>query len=217
MLFRLFMAMLLLSLACGSDSEPAPDTVDAGRPDAPTGGNTSTVNDGFVTAIEACDEGVFNNSYVTDCSNVAFSDLGTGTLTCTSTGTLLFENCSQPDLCLDQDIRDVGDGCDPCKIWGGSANVAVVGDCDACVADAFCADRWDVFAQGWACELVTGSRDPDCPVCGNGVRDSDGFTGAGEQCDGSDFGNYSCEALGYSGGSLACNANCSIDHSACVQ
>ena len=182
-----------------------------------------TANDGFLAAVEPCDGTQFNPVYGTDCSDVTTSDLGTGALICTEDGTLSLENCTQPDLCIVQDTWGVGDGCDPCDILAGNATVDPDPDCDACVADGVCADRWDVMTQGWVCELVTGVRDPDCPVCGDGVRDESpsipgptDYLGAGEQCDGDQLGPYTCENLGYSSGTLGCNADCSLDHSSCV-
>ncbi len=46
-------------------------------------------------------------------------------------------------------------------------------------------------------------------VCGNNVRE------AGEACDGSDLGGKTCAGLTFTGGTLACKANCSFDTSGC--
>lgn len=46
--------------------------------------------------------------------------------------------------------------------------------------------------------------------CGNGNRQGR------EQCDGSDLGMQNCRAYGFSGGALACNANCSLDFTNCT-
>ena len=47
-------------------------------------------------------------------------------------------------------------------------------------------------------------------VCGNGVKEG------GEQCDGSDLGGTTCQSLGYSGGTLSCNADCTYNTSQCT-
>lgn len=44
----------------------------------------------------------------------------------------------------------------------------------------------------------------------------DGAKGGGETCDGGDLGGETCETLGYSGGALACDPDCSgFDVSSC--
>ena len=47
-------------------------------------------------------------------------------------------------------------------------------------------------------------------VCGNGVAET------GESCDGADLGGQSCTDLSFTGGDLACNANCTFDDSGCT-
>jgi len=47
-------------------------------------------------------------------------------------------------------------------------------------------------------------------VCGNGIKEGS------EQCDGNDFGGQTCFNFGYSGGSLSCNANCTLNFSSCT-
>ena len=48
-------------------------------------------------------------------------------------------------------------------------------------------------------------------VCGN-----DEMEAPAEECDGDDFGGYSCVNYGYDGGSLACFNDCTLDYSACT-
>lgn len=40
--------------------------------------------------------------------------------------------------------------------------------------------------------------------------------GAGEQCDGTDFGGALCSTYGYERGALTCTATCTLDLSACI-
>ncbi|MFO0725120.1 MAG: 5'-nucleotidase C-terminal domain-containing protein [Myxococcota bacterium] len=44
----------------------------------------------------------------------------------------------------------------------------------------------------------------------------DGVASGGEYCDAADLQGTTCAALGYSGGNLACNSNCSFDTSGCT-
>lgn len=46
-------------------------------------------------------------------------------------------------------------------------------------------------------------------VCGNGIKEIN------EQCDGNDFGGQTCSNFGFSGGSLSCNSNCTVNTSGC--
>jgi hypothetical protein len=58
----------------------------------------------------------------------------------------------------------------------------------------------------------TSSSSSGGPVCGNDDQD------AGEQCDGTDLAGYNCVTLGpnFTGGTLACAADCTFDTSACI-
>ena len=48
-------------------------------------------------------------------------------------------------------------------------------------------------------------------ACGNGLVD------AGEQCDGASLGGFTCESLGYDGGTLSCDpVMCTLDTSLCT-
>src|SRR3989338_10019043 len=47
-------------------------------------------------------------------------------------------------------------------------------------------------------------------TCGNGTIDS------GEECDGSNLNGKSCSTQGFSGGTLSCNTNCTLNTSACT-
>ena len=46
--------------------------------------------------------------------------------------------------------------------------------------------------------------------CGNGIVNS------GEQCDGSNFGNFNCPGLGFNGGTVSCNATCHYITKPCI-
>ena len=57
---------------------------------------------------------------------------------------------------------------------------------------------------------VYGDRVTVAAVCGNGILEF------GESCDGNLLGGMNCQDLGFSGGQLACDAECSFDTSSCM-
>ena len=56
----------------------------------------------------------------------------------------------------------------------------------------------------------TSATDGSESRCGDGVREA-----GAEQCDGSDLGGQTCVSRGYDEGTLACDASCNFDESAC--
>jgi cysteine-rich repeat protein len=60
------------------------------------------------------------------------------------------------------------------------------------------------------CQDPDCQTDPACLACGDGVVESS------EQCDGGDLHGKSCNDLGFSSGTLACNASCRFDTTACT-
>jgi serine protease AprX len=57
--------------------------------------------------------------------------------------------------------------------------------------------------------VVTGGTSQPA-FCGNGILE------AGEGCDGSNLGGQTCQTFGFNSGTLSCNANCSVNTSACA-
>ncbi len=53
-------------------------------------------------------------------------------------------------------------------------------------------------------------------VCTGFCGDDDVQVSSGEECEGSDLNGNSCVSLGYSGGVLACQADCTFDNSGCI-
>lgn len=60
------------------------------------------------------------------------------------------------------------------------------------------------------CEYDTSACGGDGPVCG------DGSTNGTEDCDGTDLGSNTCTAMGFEGGTLGCNGDCTFDTSGCT-
>jgi len=108
-----------------------------------------------------------------------------------------------------------GDGqIDPGEVCDDGINDGAYGGCMQCAAPGpFCGDG--VVNGSEACDEgapVDGRCTSACtrPMCGDGVVQ------AGEQCDGGISGAGGCEALGYSGGALACQDECMYDVSGCT-
>ncbi|MEL6179429.1 MAG: hypothetical protein AAFS10_10770, partial [Myxococcota bacterium] len=79
----------------------------------------------------------------------------------------------------------------------------------ACGPDPLCGVSCGDCAEG-ACDAA--GQCTEGPLCGNGARDP------GELCDGEDLAATTCATLGFSGGSLGCNADCQgYDFAACTQ
>lgn len=61
-----------------------------------------------------------------------------------------------------------------------------------------------------SCDAVAGCLNIAPPACcGNGLKEP------GEDCDGTDFGGANCIGLGFEGGALGCNANCTLSTAGC--
>ncbi|MFC1648786.1 hypothetical protein ACFL1B_04985, partial [Nanoarchaeota archaeon] len=155
--------------------------------------NQGQCGDGIIDAGEDCDG---TNLQGFGCADWGYS----GTLSCDTYCDFDISGCggggpgggSCPD-----GVRDAGEECDGsdfggfvCADWGfTSGSLSCSNSCD-----------FDTSMCGYA---NTGGD------CGNGVMET------GEECDGSDFGGFSCADWGFSSGSLSCN-NCQVDNSACT-
>jgi hypothetical protein len=82
----------------------------------------------------------------------------------------------------------------------------------ACIPGGF--GHTSVWDSNYATHVYAGSAQGDCldtvPVCGN--DDREGF----EDCDGDDLDGADCGSFGFSGGTLACTADCKFDDSSCT-
>ena len=111
-----------------------------------------------------------------------------GTLSCHAGCTFNTSSCVAP-ACGDG-IISAGEQCDDSDTTGG----------DGC--NAVCQ-----IESGWSC---TGEPSNCTLNCGNSQLD------AGEQCDGALLGGQTCVGLGYVGGTLLCNGNCTYNTSSCI-
>ncbi|MCA9517429.1 MAG: hypothetical protein KC635_20955 [Myxococcales bacterium] len=126
-----------------------------------------------------------------------------GGATCESLGFLQGEVTCSPESCKYDTSACVAAGCGN-GVVESPAEECEVGQTKLCnqlgftSGDATC----DTQSCKWVKTACTGG-------CGNGVKDG------ADQCDGSDLGGAGCGTLGFSGGSLSCNASCQYDTSRC--
>lgn len=145
---------------------------------------------GEIDEGEQCDGTNLNSQ---SCETQGFDG---GTLGCTATCQFDTTGCTKigPD-CGNGEI-DEGEQCD-----GVNLNE------QTCVTKGFDGGTLTCTAT---CQFDT-SGCTDAPAdCGNGVVD------AGEQCDGANLNEQTCESQGFDGGTLSCNEDCQFDTSGCT-
>ena len=195
--------------------------------------------DGLVNNDEKCDGNAFLNNAV-KCSKWDNSYIS-GNVSCNSDCTLNFKACAKAPVCGDGKV-DAGEQCDGnayldnkkvCAAWDSSyisGKVSCNADCTvnykACekyVAPKpeICGNHIDDDEDGLIdCDDSDCASDASCKTahttCGNGVLDA----ANGEECDGSKFllNENSCSGWNnnYLSGKVSCNADCTINYSACV-
>ena len=105
----------------------------------------------------------------------------------------IFDFVATPDPVCGNDVAEAGEVCDGTDLGGQTC-----GDVLGCVGGVLlCAPD----CQSFDTALCSGS---------NGVQEPP------EECDGQDFGASTCSDFGCGGGSLTCNADCTIDASSCL-
>ncbi len=95
-----------------------------------------------------------------------------------------------------------------------SSNPCGNGVCEAFESTSTCSQ--DCYYGNGTCDQ--GENQSNCALdCGSSVTCGNGQLDSGEACDGPLFaGNANCISLGYAGGTLACNANCTLNTSGCT-
>ncbi|MEE8522889.1 MAG: prenyltransferase/squalene oxidase repeat-containing protein, partial [Thermoanaerobaculia bacterium] len=154
-----------------------------------------------LAAVPFCGDGAVNRPDEAcdglDVGGLACGDLGLGTgdLGCTASCTLDTSGCSGPPVCGDSEINQTSEACDSVDLGGATCEGLGLGPGDlACSAD---------------CTFDTsGCAEP--PTCGDDVINQ-----ISESCDSTDLGGATCEDVGFLGGTLACNPDCTFDASAC--
>lgn len=160
-----------------------------GDPDPTTGG--AECGNGVSEGEEQCDGADLGG---TTCESLGYEG---GTLAC------------GPDCILD------ASGCDFGGAVCGDGQINGVEECDGNnLGGQNCTDfgfTGGALSCNVNCTLdLSGCTDDGNQSCGNGQLDG------GEQCDGDNLGGSTCVLLGYAGGALNCNPNCTLDPSECI-
>lgn len=154
-----------------------------------------------LAAVPFCGDGLINQpAEQCDSADVGGATcsalgLGTGTVACTATCTLDTTGCSGPPVCGDGTVNQPTESCDGLDLSGLSCEDLGLG-AGTLACNETC--RFDTSACGAP------------PICGDGVINQ-----PGEVCDGGDLGGTTCEDVGFLGGVLGCNPDCTFDASAC--
>jgi alpha-tubulin suppressor-like RCC1 family protein len=218
-------------------SDIAPDGGPDGALDSTLDGGGC--GNGRIEAPEACDG---PNLGGTQCTDLGYFG---GTLACTAqcafdtSGCTMLENCGNGVLDADEECDDGADGdpCDGCldncrqhENTCGDGYLCGQEQCDAppngdpcdgctdnctiytstCGDNIVCApETCDDGANGDPCDGCLDNCAVHQNICG------DGYLCGQEQCDGAAMSETECSALGYVGGALACNVDCTFNQNDC--
>jgi len=171
----LLLSGALMALGCGGGDDD---------PEAVCG-------NGVIEAEEQCD-GVNLNEQT--CVTKGFDG---GTLSCTATCQFDTSGCTDAPADCGNGVVDAGEQCD-----GANLNE------QTCETQGFDGGTLSCTA---ICQFDTTGCTRIEPDCGNGVVD------AGEQCDGANLNEQTCETQGFDGGTLSCTAICQFDTTGCTK
>jgi hypothetical protein len=186
-----------------------------------TGNVKYNCGDGVVTngTAEICDDGAAHNGQPGYCGPGPTQPIEKYGVEdgCTSCGNvscgdgIVSSSCNTAQPSVGKEICDPGNPATPnCNKWC----TGICGNKNQEPGE-FCDDPNGQNGQAGKCNLTCDGI--TASVCGDGVKNGT------EMCDGSDFGNYTCQIYGYEGGTLSCypptagNQACTINNSACYK
>lgn len=184
----------------GPEPTTDPDPTDPLTTTTTTTGPTVVCGDGVVEAPEECDGADLAGQ---TCATLGFTG---GTLTCAANCAFDKTQCVS-ESCGDG-IKNGGEECD-CGQQGAPCTSEQLGDvaCSNLLAPSNGFYHGGTLSCGspFSCLFNTAG----CIWCGDGVRNGP------EACEGADLGGQTCAGLGFTGGTLACNSNCTHNTIGC--
>jgi hypothetical protein len=200
-------------------TDPTDTTTDPSTTTGETGDTGDVCGDDVIGGAEVCDGAELGGA---TCESEGFAG---GTLACDAMCAFDTTGCVDAmvtcvDVAADKNCVDADpatctcQACDP----GNGCEASEDCVCPDCAADAFCADPANCNNDGECDPYLEGCGCADCaghvecgppPVCGNDSVEP------GEDCDGADLGGEDCTTLGFPGGAIGCNPDCTFDTSGC--
>lgn len=176
-------------------------TTDPGTSTTTTTGPMIVCGDGIIEGGEECEGADLDGQ-----SCISFGFTG-GTLTCDANCLFDKTQCVS-ETCGDGAVNGGGEECD-CGQQGSPCSDAQLGNvtCSQLVAPQNGNYHGGTLTCGspQSCVFNKGG----CIYCGDGVRNGP------EACEGGDLGGQSCQGLGFTGGNLSCNSNCTHNTAGC--
>ena len=186
-----------------------------GKPDLPADclPPVPKCGDGIKNGVDQCD-GADLGMPTPTCASFTGNAASTGTLSCNANCTLDGGNCTTPTPICGDGVIEGFEECDGANLGSPAPTCATYTGIPTATGNLVC--NANCTLNGNMCSVPppgTGGAGGAPPLCGDGVKNGS------EQCDMTDLGTATCRTvLGslVACGTLKCNANCTLDSSACT-